>query len=58
MVELGKRVTKIDLQDTLKIIQQYISSLERHARVINSLLNRLNGTSKLVRQIVPSKLLS
>lgn len=58
MVELGKRVTKVDLQDTLEIIQQYISGLERHARIIDSLLDRLNGTSKLVRQILPSKLLS
>jgi hypothetical protein len=58
MVELGKRVTEVDLQDILEIIQQYISGLERHARVIDSLLDRLNGTSKLVRQILPSKILS
>jgi hypothetical protein len=58
MVVMERRVTKVDFQDTLEVMQQYISGLERHARVIDSLLDRLNGTSKLVWQTVPSKLLS
>jgi hypothetical protein len=54
MVVMERRVKKVDIQDTLEIVQQYISGLERYARVIDSLLDRLNGTSKLVWQTVLS----
>jgi hypothetical protein len=51
VLEIGKQIPSLDLRNTLEVLQQYITGLERHARVTESLLDRLSGTSKLVRQV-------
>lgn len=57
MLEIDKQVPGLDLRDNLEVLQQYINGLERHARVIESLLDRLSGTSKLVRKLSLAELL-
>jgi hypothetical protein len=54
MVELGKLAMEIDLQESLEVMKEYITDLERHRRVVDSLLDRLSGTSKLVYSNPPS----
>jgi hypothetical protein len=48
MVELKKQIPNLELQGTLRIVQQYVTDLERHSTVVHSLLERLSGTEKLV----------
>jgi predicted protein tyrosine phosphatase len=48
MIELKKQTPDLELQDTLRIVQQYVTDLERHLTVVQSLLERLSGTEKLV----------
>jgi hypothetical protein len=48
MVELKKQIPNLELQGTLRIVQQYVTDLERHSAVVHSLLERLSGTEKLV----------
>lgn len=47
--KFGRSVDEFDLGETLEIMQGYVLDLERHARVVESLLTRLDGTRKLVR---------
>jgi hypothetical protein len=48
MIELKKQTPDLELQDTLRIAQQYVTDLERHSTVVQFLLERLSGTEKLV----------
>lgn len=48
---LGQRLGQERFSGSQEAMQEYITELERHARVVDSLLDRLAGTSKLVRDI-------
>lgn len=57
---LNKQVEKVarDLQQSenfssLEVFDQYAADLKMHARIVNSLLEKLRGTSKLVFYIRP-----
>lgn len=50
--KFGRSVDEFDLGETLEIMQGYVLDLERHARVVESLLTRLDGTRKLLFQIL------
>lgn len=45
---LNGYVDQSDLDENMEVMQEYVLDLERHARVIDSLLSRLDGTRKLV----------
>lgn len=42
-----------EVQSSLEVFDQYTTDLEMHARIVNSLLDKLSGTSKLVFHIHP-----
>ena len=46
--KFSSSVDQSDLAENLEVMQEYVLDLERHARVVDSLLNRLEGTRKLV----------
>jgi hypothetical protein len=48
VTELREKVASSNLVDVLSVIQKYVLSLERHQSVVESLIDRLSGTSKLV----------
>jgi hypothetical protein len=50
IVDLAKQAPNADLHEILEMLQRYSCSLERHERVIQSLLDRSAGTGKLVRK--------
>ncbi|CAF9925242.1 hypothetical protein IMSHALPRED_006421 [Imshaugia aleurites] len=49
---LNGYVDQSDLDENMEVMQEYVLDLERHARVIDSLLSRLDGTRKLLFQIL------
>ena len=49
--EMGRHVVGANVNDILDATQQYVDSLERHAKVVDMLLSRLQGTKELVRVI-------
>jgi hypothetical protein len=51
VTRLAQHIVQLDEDDILEVMPQYIASLERHSRVVNYLLDRLSGTSKLVRRL-------
>jgi len=48
VANLGTHAERIDVGEELMAMQEHILDLGRHARVVNSLLTRLDGTRKLV----------
>jgi len=45
---LMTKLVNAQVGESLKVVRQYIACMERHARVVDSLVQRLSGTSKLV----------
>jgi hypothetical protein len=48
VIELKRQTPDLELQNTLGVVQQYVTDLKRRSRVVQSLLERLSGTEKLV----------
>ncbi len=48
ITKLAQQVVELDVSNALELMPEYIAGLERNLMVVDSLLDRLSGTSKLV----------
>ena len=54
MTKLTDYLASVELEHTFSMMRKYVSEMSQHARVVHSLLERLNGTHSLVRRSLPS----
>ncbi|MCJ1436520.1 hypothetical protein MMC27_005899 [Xylographa pallens] len=50
--KLGKAIGPDEILSSLELFDQYTANLEMHTRIVDSLLERLTGTSKLIFHIL------
>jgi hypothetical protein len=55
LVKFDGTASSLDCRSTLELLQKYFSDLKGHIAVVDSLLDRLQGTNTLVEESVPFK---